>query len=64
MNTRAVSMACALGSVLLVGSAWLGNRAHAQADGPVTKINAEAAASNLKLQSLRGDVSAMTGPGR
>jgi hypothetical protein len=57
-------MATALGSVLLVGSAWLGNRAHAQADSPFTKINAEAAASNLKVHSLHGNVSAMTGPGR
>jgi glyoxylase-like metal-dependent hydrolase (beta-lactamase superfamily II) len=67
MNLRTLSTAVAvrlsLASFALVGSWSIGQEAHAQADSPVTKINAEAAASPIDVQHLRGDVSALIGSG-
>ena len=46
-----------------MAAAWLSGEARAQAESPVTKINAEAATSEITVQRLRGNVSAVMGSG-
>jgi glyoxylase-like metal-dependent hydrolase (beta-lactamase superfamily II) len=67
MNIR-LAASTRLGNLLTIciavaSSAWVTGTAHAQADSPVTKINAEAATSNITVQPLRGNISAVMGSG-
>lgn len=53
----------AITALALAGAGWVSGQARAQADSPVTKINAEAATSDITVQPLRGNISAVVGSG-
>src|SRR5258708_11527438 len=53
----------AITALALAGAGWVSGQARAQADSPVTKINAEAATSDITVQPLRGNISAVMGSG-
>jgi Zn-dependent hydrolases, including glyoxylases len=53
----------ALGALVTAVFGWTEGEVLAQADSPVTKINAEAAKANISVQHLRGNVSVLMGSG-
>jgi glyoxylase-like metal-dependent hydrolase (beta-lactamase superfamily II) len=49
--------------LIVAGLGWITGHARAQADSPVTKINAEAASADIAVQQLRGNISVLMGSG-
>ena len=62
-TTVRLRQALTITALVMVWISWLSGRAHAQANSPVTKINAAAATANIDVQPLRGNVSALMGSG-
>ncbi len=50
-------------TLLILGTAWVGGRALADGDSPVTKINAEAATARIEVLPLRGNLTVLSGSG-